>query len=255
MSGRREGEERMMGGTRIAGIAADLRHGLRALRRGGGHTAIGALTLAVGIGAAAAIFAVVDGVLLRPLPYRGAGHRGGELVAVWEDHSGRDGLPRFSLTPPTFRDLRREADGFERLAAYLPGGARMETGAGGAPRQLWISGVSGSAPRRWAAGGPGGRAGPPSGGLDAPLRGLGGRPGEPWGSRRRPPPGGRPGELDPRAADRRGGSGQDSPGRVSRVEAPGSARRAGPVTDEGTSQAEELPRAGARREWGEGGDR
>jgi hypothetical protein len=54
-------------------LSRDLRYALTAARRNKGSVAAAILTLAVGIGASVAVFSIIDGVLLRPLPYPDAG--------------------------------------------------------------------------------------------------------------------------------------------------------------------------------------
>ena len=77
-------------------------------------TAVGVLTLAVGIGANTAIFSVVNGVLLRPLPYPDPDR----IVRLWEQTAS---APRVSVSYPNFRDWHERSKSFRALAAYEGG--------------------------------------------------------------------------------------------------------------------------------------
>lgn len=91
----------------------DLRYGFQLLLKNPGSTAIAVLALAVAIGANSAIFSVVNGVLLRPLPYADSEH----LVIVWETQPTKN-IREFSVTPPNFRDWSAQQKCFDRIAAY-----------------------------------------------------------------------------------------------------------------------------------------
>jgi predicted permease len=92
-------------------LVADVRYALRMLRKNPGFAAIAILTLALGIGANTAMFSVVEGVLLAPLPYR----QPDRLVVVWEKNLT---LNRFiSPSYPDFRDWQRTSRSFEQSAA------------------------------------------------------------------------------------------------------------------------------------------
>jgi putative ABC transport system permease protein len=102
----------------------DIAYALRGLLRRPVFTSVAVLTLALGIGANAAIFSVVNAVLLRPLPYPSPDR----LMMVWT-HNPRQGFEKDVSTYPNFDDWRRENRSFERLAAYT-GGSYTLTGAG-----------------------------------------------------------------------------------------------------------------------------
>jgi predicted permease len=96
-------------------VLQDLRYAARSLRRSPAFTIAAVLTLALGIGANAAIFSVVDGVLLRPAPFPDIGR----LVMVWETDRN-SGTTREPASIPDFRDLQQRATGFAALAAFTP---------------------------------------------------------------------------------------------------------------------------------------
>jgi predicted permease len=94
-------------------LVQDLRYGLRTLGRNSGFTIVAVLTLGLGIGANTAIFSVVDGVLLRPVPLEQADR----LMMVWE--TDRDsGTTREPASVPDFLDFRERSTRFETLAAF-----------------------------------------------------------------------------------------------------------------------------------------
>jgi putative ABC transport system permease protein len=104
-------------------LVADARYGMRVLRRNPAFTAAAALTFALGIGIASAIFSVVYGVLLRPLPYR----EPGRLVVLWERNIPRN-LDRNVVAVGNFEAWRDQSRVFDGMAALVP---RPVTLAGG----------------------------------------------------------------------------------------------------------------------------
>jgi predicted permease len=94
----------------------DLRHSLRVLRKSPGFTVAAVATLALGIGLNTAIFAVVNALLLRPLPVAHADR----IVAVSVSQNRAVGLPVFSY--PEYQDVRQRASSaFSDMLAYRPG--------------------------------------------------------------------------------------------------------------------------------------
>ena len=107
---------------RLMDTLQDVRFAVRALRRRPGFTLVVLLTLALGIGATTAMFSVVDGVLLRPLPY-GAPER---VVRVWNAWTD---TPDAALSPAEYFDLRAQVPELATLGVYAPTTATL-TGDG-----------------------------------------------------------------------------------------------------------------------------
>src|ERR1039458_10190005 len=105
-----------------------MRYAIRTLRRSPGFTIIALLTLALGIGANTAIFSFVNGVLLKPLPYRDP-HG---IVMVWEKPPGGD---RNGISTLNFLDWKNRNTVFEHMAAIDFGVSVTLTGSG-QPEQI-----------------------------------------------------------------------------------------------------------------------
>ncbi len=96
-------------------LVQDLRFSARHFKRSPGFVAVCVATLGLGIGAATAIFSVVNGVLLRPLAYRDADR----IVQLWEvDKNGG----RMNFADPNFADLQAQSRSFAALAEISSGG-------------------------------------------------------------------------------------------------------------------------------------
>jgi putative ABC transport system permease protein len=94
----------------------DFRHGVRVLRTAPGFAAAALLTLALGIGATAAIFSVVRTVMLEPLPY----HEPDRVVTVWETNRG--GTVRNVIAPANFVAWRERSRTLDHLGMVGPSG-------------------------------------------------------------------------------------------------------------------------------------
>jgi predicted permease len=108
--------------TWLENLLQDLRYGARTLRKSPGFAAVAILTLALGIGANTALFSVVNGVLLNPLPYPQAK----QLVSLWWDRMPGQ---RSSIPYLNFLDWQRQSTAFSYLGAYLQDNM-IVTGAG-----------------------------------------------------------------------------------------------------------------------------
>jgi putative ABC transport system permease protein len=102
-------------------LIKDIRYGIRSLAGRPGFTAIAIITLALGIGACTAIFSVVDGVLLRPLPFPHA-----EQIVQLREVNQRGGQMEFA--EPNFLDVRARNHTLEAVAQY---GENLTTVTGG----------------------------------------------------------------------------------------------------------------------------
>jgi putative ABC transport system permease protein len=101
-------------GTRfVEALGQDVRFGARTLRKNPGFTALAVLTLALGIGANTAIFSVVNGVLLRPLPYEN-----GDRLVVLQQQAPLAGAENMNFSPKDFDDFREQTRTLDGMAEY-----------------------------------------------------------------------------------------------------------------------------------------
>ena len=120
-------------------IRDDVRFAVRQLKASPGFTFVAVITLALGIGANGAIFALADATLLRPLPFP----EPDRLAIAWERS---DALQRGPVSPLNMLDWNDQTRTFEKMAGFVPGvGSMVMAGQNGAtesvPRQWVTSGV------------------------------------------------------------------------------------------------------------------
>jgi predicted permease len=118
----------------LESYVADIRFSARMLRKSPGFTAVAVLTLALGIGANTAMFSVVEGVLLAPLPFSHAE----QLVVIWENnlHFKQVVWPSY----PNFKDWQSSARSFQQMAAVR--WRYYDLTSPGSPEHLLGAGIS-----------------------------------------------------------------------------------------------------------------
>ena len=118
----------------LENLIADARYAIRSLRKSPGFTAIVVLTLALGIGANTAIFSVVNGVLLRSLPFP----HPSELVDIFSKSTLFD-FASLGISVADVEDLRTQSTAFTSMAAYQYGS--KEFGGEGKPERIQAADV------------------------------------------------------------------------------------------------------------------
>jgi predicted permease len=114
----------MWSGETMHQLIQDFRHAVRSLARVPGFTAIAILTLALGIGANTAIFSVINGVILRPLPYP----KPDQLIYI-NSQFPTLGFSQFWMDAAEFLEFRERNQSFQRVGAYTTGAVNVGTDA------------------------------------------------------------------------------------------------------------------------------
>ncbi|HEU0175363.1 MAG TPA: ABC transporter permease, partial [Blastocatellia bacterium] len=122
------------GGRLLSDLWQDLRYAARTLWKRPGFAVAAVLTLAIGIGSNAAIFTVINSVLLRPLPFP----HSEQLVSLYTRYLPSSGynFPFFALSGPEFADVRGRINAFAGIAAYSFSSRNLTRGNGEAERVL-----------------------------------------------------------------------------------------------------------------------
>ncbi|HKO96752.1 MAG TPA: ABC transporter permease [Pyrinomonadaceae bacterium] len=113
----------------MEGLIKDIRYGIRSLLKRPGFTAIAVITLALGIGANTTLFSFVNGILLRPLPYKDPSR-----LVVLDETAPKQGVSSFAVSYPNFADWRAQNTVFEDIGIFQDGNYSLV--GGGDPEQI-----------------------------------------------------------------------------------------------------------------------
>src|SRR3954466_3747425 len=117
-------------------LIQDIRYGLRMLLKYKGFTAVAVIALGLGIGANTAIFSLVNGVLLRPLPFPDP-----ERIVYFDGKNPAAGITESNISYLDFTDWSQQTDLFASTAAYWTGTANLDAD-GGEPEAVPRAGVT-----------------------------------------------------------------------------------------------------------------
>src|SRR5436190_2152286 len=117
-------------------LLQDLRYGFRLLLKNKGFAAVAILALALGVGANTAIFSLVNGVLLRPLPFPDA-----ERIVYFEGRNPTQGIIDSNISFPDFLDWSQQTDLFSSSAAFYTGNSNLAA-EGAEPERVPRAGVT-----------------------------------------------------------------------------------------------------------------